>query len=466
MGTGSVGGAPMFWTWLGGALGSVENVVATQQEKEIEEEAVSLSKAKKAIERDICALLLPMPQANVEALLNVFAGDFSIDRLSSATPYKNIGIFESSIIMAAVGEWAKDPTVAADLAKDLLSTDQKNPINVILGKFVEAAELKPVDALQIQRVLQNMPVVPAVLRTADPNLLEKAFVIAQQQIVLAMLDAWVAQEARRAEQAKKEAKEDQIEAQEIANELLRQYIKECIQKKATLVQPSLSIAYATAFFGPSLIPAISESQNVGTILGILNTVPRSLRFELGLIAAGCVSTAQEWAKLLTISMARLAHGSGQQLTVDAARALAMSLIALLQSPVQIAVSRIGHAVDSGLLSKDRSAFVYSAFTSSLLIHAMAVLYRAQLGGVTAEELRALLDGTTKLEKGDLLATLVTMVSNELRGLSSKDKEDLIDDLLRGYNRSFSPAAITQPIEEFATNWQIASTQETPPMGKE
>jgi hypothetical protein len=451
-----IGNTPDFSTLMS-TLGSVQETAATKVEKKVEEETVWIQKAEKALEHDKLALALPVPVITPGTLLRIstyFADNFSIGRLGTTDSSQSFGVLESSVILAAVGEWAKGQGGETTLVTELLTNDQKNPVDTILNKYVSSAQTQPVDALQAQLALRNVPVIPAILKQANKNLLEKAFSVAYSQLVLAMLDKWNEFEAQRAAAAREQAKKDDITAEEAAREILRDYIKDAAQKKQALAQPALSIAYAAAFFSPILVSAVGPTQITEAVLASFHSIPKTLQVELGALAAGCVSTAMSWSLPVIISLAQASHSSGQQLGVDAAKSFAMSLVTMLQSPSvqQLVTSRIEHAVANGTIGKERVTYIHTIFTTALLLHATAMLYYAQHGGVTGAEIKGILDGTVKLKDDNFLTTLAKLINYELSGFSTSEKESILKDLLQVYDRPTSAEPITDPIQGFAGMW--------------
>ena len=206
--------------------------------------------------------------------------------------------------------------------------------------------------------------------TTDPALIEKAFRIAEQKLVLGMLEKWSESTAKLAEEAKEYRRQVDIKMQEEHFRILRDYIKAASEKPPVSMQPAFalllgSIAADTSIISTvqSLVPGLAAAQLVTPPL-----LHATVASELSLLAGGLLATTVAWATPIAISLARVSpRESEEQFSKDAAKAFALTLAGILtsESMTRFIKMRIDHAVAANLLTREQAQSVMATFTISL-----------------------------------------------------------------------------------------------------
>jgi hypothetical protein len=463
---GTIGDASNLWTFLGSfpSIGEISEVLGPSTP----DESGWIKKSEKVKEEDILALCPPVPQINFAAFQEIalhFPEHFRIGSLSSTDPFKSFGALESAITLAAAGTWAKDQRMQSELVKQLLLGDQKNPLSLTLASYVAHGKITPLDASGLLISLRNVPVLLASLRTVESPTVLQAFALAEQQITLHMLDKWVEMEAKLADLQKDIALIKNKERDIIARELLKDYLTKSVQKQEALSQPALSILLCATSAG--LTPAVGTILPIAvtptTSFKIISSIPARLQTELNLIGSGVLATSIAWATPIAMSLISISGSSQMQIAQDSAKAYAMTLTSFIYSKSvdDLIASRLDKALASGLIDERQAVLCKVAFKTSLLLNVMAILYKAQTGGVSPDELKAILNGSIRLHNDDFVSVIAKNIVTELAELSKEDAAKLLEDLFSQYDQTESLSSLTDPISVFIQLWDPTYVRLTP-----
>lgn len=426
-------------------------------------EASWISKSEQEKLRDIFALMPPMPMMTFQtfqAIAQNFPKILSIENVGAAGGlWQSFGPTEAGITLAASLLWAQGMNKEADLVRLLLTSAEKKPIEQTLSQFVEGAALIPVDAFNMQLLLRQIPVFFAILRTVDPNLVQKAFTIAEQQIVLSLLDKWIESLAKIAEEQKEAAKRKDIQLQQASLQILRSYFAKVMAKEEKLSQPVLSIVIGSLLTSGVAIGAIETvSPFVAAVMGsgntipILDGVPTEVQGLMGALSVGLVSAATTWATPVAMALVASSRGgvSERQATYDSAKAFAVTIASFIMNPSleSFIAARLDEAASTGLIDPAQAKLIAAAFKTSLLMCAMAALYKAETGGVTGKEIYGLIKGTVPISEENFLHTLITLVGDALKTLSPEEAEKLLTELVANYDQELQLGDVTEPITSF------------------
>ena len=430
-------------------------------------EASWISKSEQEKLRDIFALMPPMPMMSFETFQTIaqnFPKLFSIANVGAAGGgWKSFGPTETGITLAASFVWAQQQNQESDLVRLLLKSPDKNPLELGLAQFVENAALVPMDALSMQLVLRQMPVLSAVIRTVDPSLVLKAFSIAEQQIVLSLLDKWIESEAKFAEAQREAGKQTDIRLQQASLQILRTYFARVMAKEETLSQPILSIVIGSLLTSGIAVgavgmvsPFLPAIMGTGATIPLLAGVPPTVQALMGALSVGIVSAATTWATPVAMALVASSGGglSTQQAAYDSAKAFAVTIASFIMSPSldSFVSGQLQEATSAGLIDDAQAKRIAAAFKVSLLMCAMAALYKAETGGITGEELRGLIKGTVPLLDEELRRTLSMLVEDSMKVLSPDEAEKLLAQLIENYDQELELGTVTEPITSFLEVW--------------
>lgn len=426
---------------------------------------VSKSEQEKA--RDIAALMLPIPMMSFttfQTLALQFPQVFSIANVSSKTGSLNaFGSTETGVTLAAAFVWAQKQNQESSLVRLLVGSAEKNPLELALNQFVADAKISPVDGLALQLVLRQMPVLTAVIKTVDPALVLKAYTIAEQQIVLSLLDKWIESLGQLAEIQKEEAKKDDILLQQVSLKILRDYFVKVSEKGEGLSQTVLSTLIGSLITSSSSVttaamasPFVASLAGAGAGLPVLKGIPLSVQELMGALSVGVISAATAWAT--PIAMALIVTGgtlSSDQAAYDAAKAFGVSISAYLMNPALegFIASQLTSAKEAGLITESQVSLLTATFRTALLIHSMATLYKAEVGGVTGKELLSLLNGSLPVKDANYLHTLITLVNDSLKALPPDISSALVAQLVQYYDQELQVGSVTEPVTSFLDVWR-------------
>lgn len=424
-----------------------------------------ISKSDQERARDIFALMPPPPMMSIAMFQTIalhFPDHFSISRLSSTgNGWQSFGTTETAITLAAAFEWAKSQHLNSDLVKMLLTGVQKNPLEIALLQFVSQSSIGAVDIMQSQLLLRNIPVLTAVIRTAEPSLVLRAFTLAQEQLVLSMLDKWLEQEAELAKLQKESDLLREMDLQRIAMKILQAFVEKTTLSHAPISQPILSMLIGSLLTsnvsikaGSLASPFIAAFSGATISPPFLENVPNSLIAELGSLSLGLISATTTWATPMAMALCSATGSYGQQAAYDISKSYAMTLCSFLMDPSLEAFvfSRLEEAKGRGLIDESKMNLLMAAFRDSLLINALALLYKAETGGVTGKELLAIIDGTMQIPEDNFLHTLAVLIKDSLKTLPKEEAMTLLKDLLTRYDEQLQIESLVEPTTSFTSLW--------------
>ncbi len=474
---GSLGSSPQFLSWLQTlSPSSLEDALqqlheVSQNDSSEDDDNNSVSQSKKVRDEDILALMPPPPMLNlVNIQLNSpsFSNEFGIERASLQS---NIGLTESAVVLAAATSWAKAQMAESDLVKEIVASQEKNPLATTLSQYISQSQFVGLDALALQQMFRQTPVVSSMLHGIDPTLALKAYQVAEQQIVLTMLDKWIDMEAQRAAQMRIQIKNDDIISQEITHRLLKDYVQDISTKREDISQPVLSVLVSAVVLGVTGASTIQVATGVqGAASSIMNVVDEAMsmvpalidpiKTELALLTTGLLATAAAWATPVAMTLysktSNLSPGESDRiLNRDSARSFAITLATFLTNPAidKLFLSRLEKASESGLISKDAVDRFLACLKISLLIHALALLYKTEHGGITAPELQLYLKNP-EARNDEISSLLVKLITEQEVQLDPATREDFINRLVSRYDSSDSKTAesLIEPIKAFLSMW--------------
>jgi hypothetical protein len=139
---------------------------------------------------------------------------------------------------------------------------------------------------------------------------------------------------------------------------------------------------------------------------------------------------------------------------DSAKAFALAVATLVTNSEidELISTRLNDAVQAGLITPEKAQGMLAAFKASLLIQATAMLYRAEFGGITKEEIQQLIKGGTTLPESDFLTTLAKLVQEQLQLMDPNEAEKLVEECTAKYDQDFSNQSILAPIVQFLSLW--------------
>lgn len=179
-------------------------------------------------------------------------------------------------------------------------------------------------------------------------------------------------------------------------------------------------------------------------------IPSDARFELGWIAsllgAGLITQS------MTDGVVNFKPGAKpNQLDIAEARTFAKNAIQLVQNPeinLFIQTMVIQQTENGQPVSEDRAMQLTNMVKAALLSTALALVYRTETGGITAEEFEGMLNGEMVLDKGDIKGSLSGLINEYLGALSSAERS-LFKDAVFNYLASKPPIdQLLQPARAF------------------
>ena len=402
-------------------------------------------------------MIIPPPQINIatyQTLALNFADHFSIGLVDSAASLAGFGVVEGAITLAAFGAWARAQIAENDLSRAFLAQRNKNPLEVGLTEYINHAQMSSVDALTLQLLIRQMIALQSLLKTVSPDIVLKAFLLAQQQLIIAFLQKWSEAQQQLAELQRENMIKLDIQNAEKMRQLLAQYVKTALINQEEIKQPILSILFGSLFLDASititmasLLPIFSSTSVTG--------IPPTLADDLNILASGLIASTLMWASPIAISITVKPLGqSDTQVLRDAAKAFSLTLASLINNPEfdKLLTATVQQAVAKGLISQSKAETISATFKASLLIIGMALLYKSNLGGVSGKELRAILTGEIVVGENDFLGVLAKLINEQLNKVDAVDREKLLDELLSPYDQSPSLESLLSPLCCFISGW--------------
>lgn len=457
---GSISGGSSYWPWFGAlpSVGGETTVYGSLLSSVSDSPWLSVSE-KERIEELLLSgsLIIPPPQINLasyQALALNFADHFGIGLVGAATGLTGFGIVEGAITLAAFGAWARAQSAESDLSRAFLSERDKNPLEVGLTEYINHSQIRSVDALAIQLLIRQMIALQSLLKTVSPDTVLKAFLLAQQQLIIAFLQKWSEAQSQLAELQKENMIKLDIQNAEKMRQLLAQYIKTALINQEGIKQPILSILFGSIFLDSSTTATITDLLPIFSSNSVAG-IPVSLAGDLSILASGLIASTLMWASPIAIAITMQPLGvSDTQVLKDAAKAFALTLASLINNPEfdKLLTATVQQAVASGLIPQSKAETISATFKASLLLIGMALLYKSNLGGVSGKELRAILTGEITVGENDFLGVLAKLIKEQLAKVDAADRDKLLDELLAPYDQSLSLEALLSPLSCFVSGW--------------
>ena len=468
-GSGSIGGSPSFLQWFE-AISGLNQVGDIFNPQQTPTDSPWISKSEKKRVEDILALMPPPPMINLATFQDIslhFPEHFRIGHAEGlGNEMKSFGLVESSILLGAAGAWAGAQVMGGLLATELMHSEEENPLQATLEHYINNSGLYPMDVRTALNALRGLPFTFALLKTVDSDVILKGFTLAEQQIVLSILDKWAQAEVERAEAQRVEMKQLDIEHQQMMAQLLSNFIEKVQENQEMMAQPTVSILICATAFGPMFVPVVQTIVPGLAVTGItsavIGSVPAALQAELTSYVAGIIPTITAWATPIAMALTSLpGGGSSSELAFYSAKAYALTTAAFVTSHEfdNLLTSSLDKAVASGLIDPGQAHKIRITIKTALLLTAMASLYKAEAGGVTAQELQGILGGTVTLEEGNFIGVLAKLVHEQLDQLDPEDRGVLLEELLDPYSNSAPLDEFTDPIATFVRLWDPRFLQE-------
>ena len=433
------------------------------------EESVWVTKSDQEITRDIAALLLLPPTLSIPLFQTIslnFSNLFNINNVAASNgTLQTFGATETGITLAAAFSWAQKQNQESSLVRLLLGSVQKNPLEIALSQFVNQAEISPINFMSIQLLLRQMPVLTAVVHTVDPTLVIKAFSLAEQQLVLSLLDQWLESVQKNAEEQKKAGEKRDIELQQTALLILKTYFDKIRANQETLTSPVVStiigalltsnISFEAATFASPFVSSLTEG---GTTIPLLAKIPQAAQALLGSVSLGVIASATTWATPVCMTLlSSTVTPSLQQISYDAAKSYAVALSAMLMNT---SFETFCSSQVKGIVTDaSQVTLAIAAFRVSLLLDAMSYLYKAETGGVTGFDLLGFINDPSALPEESYLRTLITLIKESLNSLPEDVGQTLLLQLAARYDQLLQGESVTEPITSFIKVWNKSLSPE-------
>ena len=336
---------------------------------------------------------------------------------------------QSSIVLGVLSSWGKSLAAQAEALQEDIARENSNPLISALRSFVRSGGRgASADSIDFVQLLRSSPTLlsslQSALQTVDTHLLMQAYKIAEQKIILAILDKWTEMTAKLADQFK----EDQwarIHHTKMNSRIVESYLEDVAAGKQTLSQPELSIAMAGNVGGQSvqlgllldpetgkvrLNPAkesiipVGLSPLVASFDDISPNLPPDMREALHLICAQLLintSSASAYWNIpgaVTIASALPMDETGSNITKASARAYAFTISGFVFRPEfeAFVTSAILKNVDKSHLPEGHLEQYITTMKVLLLTNALGAVDKTETGGVIIRgaDLAALLSGTS------------------------------------------------------------------------
>jgi len=189
-------------------------------------------------------------------------------------------------------------------------------------------------------------------------------------------------------------------------------------------------------------------------------IPSDARAELGLLGAWYMYGTMFSATVGTLGSA--ASAGQPPLDIDTARQFAGKIIDLTNNPGfnNVILALLAQKTDEGVpLNADQQNRLVSLVKLSLLTTALAVVYKVETGGLTGNELLAMIEGRIEVPAGDIKEKLVNMIKNLFVGLTDSDIEFLKNSIVSFFNSGTKLDDLLQPMKVVNTMFSGQSLEE-------
>lgn len=422
--------------------------------------------------RDLSQILLPPPTMTPPQLLDVYLSLVSrLDVDKAKTALSSMSCFESAIITAAVHEWATSQTALSEIARQEAIKKARNPLVFLIEKYVSSKPQGALSTLELKNKLVQLANLPTILDGVPTDLLLKAYSLAEQQIVLTLLDKWIETETHNAEEQRKELKQKALHSEEIKEQLFRIELLKTLQKEAMkepLSQPLFSIiTFGCAFSTSSLTESDGSFSSTSPLQ--MNELLDPLHFpevmlqEASIFSRGIAMTALTWAAPAAASLLKVGSKpiDPKYLSTVSARAYCFSLEKVLYDPAMTAFlqTRMKVLAEQSFCDQTVSKQLCGAFRALLLLQATVALYKSEMGGVTALEIQSLLQGTLSMPSDSLLSTMGKLINLELTNLSEAQKNRLVFPALERIVDHEATSSLHEPTHYFLSLWNPKYSRE-------
>ena len=405
------------------------------------------------------SLAIPPPQINIAVFQDIalhFPEHFSLTTLCSAGGAAGIGSVEGAAILATLGVWAQSQNLSeAGLAQGISADQTANSIETALEKYVAESPARNVNALALLAALRRQTELQAAVKSAPGDIIEKAVKLAEQQLIIAFLLNWSASEVKLAQQARDESVHQQLAENEYMRQVIAEYVRKAELTQTAIKEPGFSVLIGGLAIDAGTSAAIHSIFPFGQIEGGILSIPSSLGFQLNTVAGGVITAATMWSAPTALSLVSYSRGlSRTQLQQDSAKAFAITLGTLVTNPEfdTLISTVLSQAVAKGQITQSRAETMSAAFKASLLLTAMASLYKSEYGGVTGGELRAIIKGEMTVGETDFCGVLAKLVNEQLEKIPPEDREKTLDELLAPFDQGAQVEEITQPLAGFLAGW--------------
>lgn len=398
----------------------------------------SISRSQQERDRDIASsVTLPPPWITQAQLLTIYTTIQDKINITNLGATAALSTFESlgpgSIVLAALQEWAQAQIQETDLIKQIEKDHQKNPLLTTIKKYVSAHPRAPLQNLEGKYILEKHTDITSILKDIPPDLLATACQLSEHQILLGLLERWANFETQQAMEQREALRLLDIDRKRFHAELLRHLISK--EEQNSLKQPFFSIVTIGCLLGVNLVEGIAQNVFSQAMEQLFDPhlVPASLCHHLAFFIQGYANAALTWATPTAMSLMKLEknHLSNHSQALISAKSYCLSLLRLIedQEMTSCIQADIAKYVSKGQLTKEHGYQAYAALKTSLLLKGATLLYEQEMGGVTAQEIAALVKGELHLPEGSLLHTFATFLRLEMAPLHEKQKNFFLTSFL-------------------------------------
>lgn len=288
-------------------------------------------------------------------------------------------------------------------------------------------------------------------KTASASTILKNVALEEQKTISACLDKWIESLAEQAEENKKIQKK-------VTEERVNEQIQETAKylKALAAKNQALSAVMVPLIIQAATVPTIfaSKQDALGTVSALEKIVPMptDALLQIAGISNGLTFAALSWAAPVAVTLGTF-NSSPKEMEKTAVRAYAIATATFINNEEFTAYleSKIQTLVESGAISQDQAKLLLPSFKAATLIDGLASLYCSEYGGITKEELTALIDGSMKPSENTLLETFAKLVREQLDLLPSKERESLLNTCTSKYDYT-THQGLFEPIVKFLELW--------------
>lgn len=402
-----------------------------------------------------------------------------------------IGVTEGSIILTVLQNWITNVEQVnvenQEDANDPLLTALRNYLNKGPGGQITA------DSFELLHILRSSPLLLSALRTMDQNVLAKVYDLAEQKLIISLLDMWVTAAEKNAEVRRQSSIKHDILQHELNMRIVQDYVKDVANKEQVLSQAVISILVSGMFQDATVqVPMKIDAQS-GTVtldlaresvMPVGNTVvselinsfsqvfPEALKAGLSAVSrdiahimASTTSTAAYMSIPGAVTLAAAeTHLEGSYIPKSAARAYAQTIAEFILDPHfdTFVMSRILKNVDLKAVPKEKLSEFVITMKATLLANALAALDKIQTGGaiIRGIDIKDLLNGNIKVEEGDFRHALVKLVNEQLNLLPERTRDSVLASMTRYFDTNPDLSTMLDPAEAFLALSDMSVDQKT------